>query len=99
MGDEVKKQYTIHTENRFSALLNNWTANETMPNEIWADISKVYKEVAESKLGKKKSKPRKPFISEEVFQLAKEKSKARKNNGPDLYKELKKEIRQKIRRD
>ena len=47
--DEVKQQYTIHTENRFSALLNEWTANETMPNEAWADISEVYNGEAESK--------------------------------------------------
>ena len=69
-----------------------------MPNEVWADISKVYKEEAESKLGTRKRKPDKPYISEEVFQLAKEKSKARTQNKSE-YKRLKKEVRQKIRRD
>ena len=39
VDDEIKQQYTIHTENRFSALLTDWTANETMPNEMWAEMS------------------------------------------------------------
>ena len=95
---EIKQQYTVQTDNRFSALLTDWTANETMPNEVWADISKVYKEEAESKLGTRKRKPDKPYITEEVFQLAKEKSKARTQNKSE-YKRLKKEVRQKIRRD
>ena len=96
--DEVKQQYTIHTENRFSALLTDWTANETMPNEIWADYSKVLKEEAETRIGLRKNKPKKPYISDEVFQLAKEKSDARTRNEAE-YKRLKKEVRQKIRRD
>ena len=45
----MKQQYTIHTENRFFAMLSNWTANETMPNEARADISEVCNEEAESK--------------------------------------------------
>ena len=97
--NEVKEMYTVETENKFSVLLADWKANETMPNEIWTEMSKVYKDAAESKLGLKKGKPKKPFITEEVFQLAKEKSKARKNNNWVEYKRLKKEIRQKIRRD
>ena len=96
---EIKEQYAIETHNRFSALLTDWRANENMPDEIWAEISKVFKETAESNLGRRKGKPSKPFISDEVFQLAKEKSKARKNNDVCKYKRLKKEVRQKIRRD
>ena len=58
-ADDEVRLYTVHTENRFSALLNFLTANETMPNEVWADISKVYKEEAESKIGLRKNKPKK----------------------------------------
>ena len=70
-----------------------------MPNELWKETSDTYKEIAESKLGKKKSKPQKPFITEEVFELCKEKSQARKKGNREKYKQLKKEIRAKIRRD
>ena len=65
--------YTVETENRFSALLLDWEANEKIPNELWKEMSETYKEIAESKLGKKKSKPQKTFITEEVFELCKEK--------------------------
>ena len=85
-------------EGELSALLTDWTANETMPNEMWAEMSKVYKEEAESKIGFRKNKPKTPYISDEVFQLAKDKSDARTRNEAE-YKRLKKEVRQKIRRD
>ena len=96
---EAKEQYAIETHNRFSLLLTDWRANENMPDEIWTEMSKVFRETAESRLGLRKGKPPKPFISEEVFRLAKEKSKARKNNDVHEFKRLKKEIRQKVRRD
>ena len=41
----------------------------------------------------------KPYISDEMFELAKEKSQARKNNNKEEYKRLKKLIRANIRRD
>ena len=50
-------------------------------------------------LGRKKGKPSKPYITVEVFQLAKQKSKARKEQKSEEYKSLKREIRTKIRRD
>lgn len=96
---QVKLEYQIETQNRFTALLDDWSANETLPNEMWTELQKNLIETAEAKLGRKKHKPSKPYISEEVFQLAKEKSKARKTNKQDEYKRLKKEIRKKIRRD
>ena len=49
-------------------------------------------------IGLRKSKPKKTYRTGEAFQLAKEKSKARTIDHTE-YKRLKKEIRQKIRRD
>ena len=95
----IKDEYEIETHNRFSALLSDWKANETLPNVIWTDLKQTFTDTAESKLGKRKSKPSKSFISDEVFQLAKEKSKARRNNNKAEYKRLKKEVRTKLRRD
>ena len=70
-----------------------------MPDEMWEEMSKIYTESADKTLGKKKGKPSKPYISEEVFLLAQEKSKARKEQRWEDYKSLKREIRAKIRRD
>ena len=69
-----------------------------MPNEIWADVIKIYNEVEESKLGQTKETfhIRRSFSILKVWNL---KTKARKNNDPDLYKKLKKQNAQKIRRD
>ena len=95
----TKADFELETHNRFTALLQDWKANQVMPNEIWTEMRKAYTEIAEAKLGRKKSKPLKPFISEEVFRLAKEKSNARKSNNKEEYKRLKKEVRTKLRRD
>ena len=68
-------------------------------NEIWTDIKNVYTEVSENKLGRKKGMKPKPYISEEVMNLAKEKSKARKDGRMEEYGQLKREVKCKIRRD
>ena len=62
-------------------------------------MKKTYIEVAEERLGRKKSKPSKPYISEEVVELAKQKSQARKSGRKEEYKKLKRMIKNKIRRD
>ena len=97
--EESKQQYAVETHNRFTVLLSDWRANESMPDEIWTDMSKAYKDIAAEKVGPKRNKPSKPYITDEVFQLAKDKSQARKNSNKEEYKRLKKEIRAKIRRD
>jgi len=56
-------------------------------------MKKVFTETAEEKLGEKKSKPSKTYISEEVLNLAKEKSQARKSNDKAEYKRLRREMR------
>ena len=63
------------------------------------EINKTYKDIAAMKVGPKRKKTSKPYISDEVFELAKEKSQARKNNNKEEYKRLKKLIRANIRRD
>ena len=91
--------FALETSNSFSKLLEVWAEEDKMPEEIWKDMKKVYTEAAESTLGRKKSKKPKPFISDEVIILAKQKSDARKANRKDEYHRLKREIKSKIRRD
>ena len=88
--EELKQQYAVETHNRFTVLLSDWRANESMPDEIWTDMSKAYKDIAAEKVGPKRNKPSKPYITDEVFQLAKDKSQARKNSNKEEYKRLKK---------
>jgi len=77
-----------------------WTANEKTPNELWEDMKNTITEAADKKIGRKSErKPPKQYISEEVLQLAKAKSKARKENNHEEYKRLKRDIQSKIRRD
>ena len=96
---EFHRAFQIETENRFSALLDEWSTEEKMPNELWEDMKAVWTECAEAKLGKKTRKASKPYISEEVMELARKKSQARKNNKKEEYQELKREIKSKVRRD
>ena len=83
--EELKQQYAVETHNRFTVLLSDWRANESMPDEIWTDMSKAYKDIAAEKVGPKRNKPSKPYITGEVFQLAKDKSQARKNSNKEEY--------------
>ena len=90
----------METNNRFTELFTNWRANESAPDEVWNDMKSAFIDIAEKKLGKKKkSRPVKPYISEEVYRLAEEKSKAKKQGKTEEYKKLKTEVRAKVRRD
>lgn len=97
--NNTREEFQLDIHNRFTALMQDWTANETYPDEIWNSMKSALAETAEAKLGKKTSRKPKSYISEEVLKLAKEKSAARRNNKREEYKRLKKEIRAKIRRD
>ena len=77
----------------------DWAAEDKCPEEIWEDMKKIYLESAEKVLGKKECRKTKPYVSEEILQLSKDKRKARTNNNKDEYKRLKKLIRLKIREE
>ena len=79
--------------------METWADSEKVPEEIWSDMKAVFTETSEEKLGRKRHKKPKPYISDEVKELAKQKSDARKMKNTDQYKKLKREIKSKIRRD
>ncbi|GFS27966.1 endonuclease-reverse transcriptase [Elysia marginata] len=96
---KIRNQFQIEIKNRFEPLLQDWSTKEKTPNELWEEIKKCFTEVAEKNLGKRRKKPAKPYISEEVIELAKQKSRARKNGNKEKYMMLKKEIQMKLKRD
>ena len=48
--------FAVYCSNRFAPLLEDWTANQKCPEEIWEDMKKTYAEAAEVKLGRKVSR-------------------------------------------
>ena len=96
---EIAKTFETEAHNRFLPLLEEWSAVEKCPDELWADMFKIWTDTAETKLGKRKRKPGKPYISDEVMELAKRKSEARKQKNWIEHKQLKREIQSKLRRD
>ena len=57
-------------------------------------------DIAEKKLGKKKKlRAVKPYISDEAYKLAEEKSNAKKTGKTEEYKRLRREVRAGIRKD
>ena len=95
----IAEEFGIETSNRFSKLRDDWIINDTYPFEVFKEMMGVWTETAMAKLGEKKSKKPKPWISLEVMDLAKAKSQARKNGDWDKYATLKKEIKSKVKRD
>ena len=95
---EIRKEYTLAVENRFETLLEI-TDEDKRPEELMSQIKDIFLQTAEEKLGKRKGKKKKPWISSKVFELSKEKREARKNNDQTKYKRLKSEIQKNIRAD
>ena len=96
---EIREEYELETKNRFSILATQMAAEDKCPNEIWEEMKNIYLESAEKILGKKESKKTKPYVSEEILQLSRDKRKARIENKKEEYKKIKKEIRKKIRKE
>ena len=91
--------FKMELSNRFSLLTNEWIFKDTYPDEIWNEMKTVFADTADAKLGRKKYRKPKPYISEEVMELAKRKSQARKTGKNIEYSDLKREIKSKVRRD
>ena len=95
---EIKTEYSFAVENRFEALLE-LTDEDKRPEELMSQIKDIFLQTAEEKLGKRKGKKKKPWLSSKTFELSKNKREARKRNDKDEYKRLRGEIQKTIRAD
>ncbi|GFR71873.1 craniofacial development protein 2-like [Elysia marginata] len=91
---ETTQIIKVELSNRFDDLLKVWEKEDSIPEIIWNSMKETLKVVCEDKLGRKKKRKKKPFISDEVVQLASQKSQARKARKFEEYKRLKAEIKQ-----
>ena len=95
---DIKEQYTIAVENKFEVLLD-MTDEEKRPDELMNQIKDIFLQTAEEKLGKRKGKKKKPWISSKTFDLSARKREARRKNDTAEYKKLRSEIQKTIRAD
>ena len=93
---DVSEKYSVATENRFSLLQDQ----EYTPDELWDQIQAGVMEIAEEVVGRReRKKPPKPCISEKVIALVERKRIARCTGKDQEYKNLKLEVRRRIRCD
>ena len=52
--EDIAKACTIETENRFSALLLDWSTTEKTPNEMWQEMKTAWTTCADKCIGKRK---------------------------------------------
>ena len=62
-------------------------------------MKEIVDTAANNSIGKKKTKKMKPWIIARTIEMAEKKREARKNRQTELYKQLKKEIKSKIKED
>ena len=94
---EAGAEFKLKTENRFEALLQ--IQEEKLPEELWQEMKQIWKETAESTLGKQQSKKPKPWISQTTIEMADAKRKARVEGNRVEYNRLKRTIKRQIRED
>ncbi|XP_072027692.1 uncharacterized protein [Amphiura filiformis] len=100
----IKAKFKHESEQQFrNEAMNQNTSSETKPESLWVTCKTILTQTAEQTIGRAKRVPKKPWVSQEVLDLAEEKSKLRKqSNTPtqkQRYKELRAEIQRRIRRD
>lgn len=97
--DEHRKAYLIETENRFEALVDTITEEQT-PNELLSNMEKVWRQSAEKIIGYRHTKKDKPWITTETLDLADAKRKAKtRPEKREEYRMLKRKLQWKIRED
>ena len=87
----MKTSFAVETENRFEALLEHWEERST-PNENWGKMEDIWIQSATDIIGKAKKQKRKPWISDQVIDMAVKKREAKKNGDHIEYNWLKREI-------
>jgi len=101
----TKSTFRNMSELKFEDKLKNLDQVEEKgsPETLWSAYKTVLAVTAVETLGKATRHPKKPWISNEVLQLAEEKSKLRRErcspNKERRYKELRSEIQRRVRRD
>ena len=66
--DQNTEEFAVQIENRFQAL--SCLEEESTPDQIWQQMKAALLETAEATLGRRKKQKRKPWISDEVLELA-----------------------------
>jgi len=94
--EEKAMEYKVEVENRFEAL--QVLHDERTPEELWKETKEILLDVAKETVGFKQTVRRKPWISDNTFDIIKEKREA-KQKDPSRYKELKRQAQKSLRRD
>ena len=95
---DVKNSYAVETQYRFESLIEHWDENDTI-NRNWSKMEEIWIESATEILGEVKKQKKKPWISEEVMDIAAKKREAKKKGDTAEYSRLKRGIQRLIRRD
>ncbi len=101
----VKAKFQHETEVRFKEEAKTRKASNasstTKPESLWSTYKTILTQTAEENLGRIKRTPKKPWISQEVLDLAEEKVRKERNTDTQrhLYNNLRAEIQRIIRRD
>lgn len=93
-------EYAVQIANRFQAL--SCLEEESTPNQIWQQMKETLLQTAEETLGRRKKQKRKPWISDEVLELAEVKRSLKQQRSDDAIQEYRKtrnRIQQLCRRD
>ena len=94
----MKTSFAVETENRFESLLEHWDESRT-PNENWGEMDDIWIQSATDIIEKAKKQNTKPWISDQVVDMAVKKRDAKKKGDHIEYIRLKREIQRMICRD
>ena len=79
--ENIPSQFSVEVKNKFELLLRNDEAEQT-PNELWEDMKETVENAAKNHIPKKR-KRKQPWISNQTFDIAddRKRAKAKRNRG------------------
>ena len=79
--ENIPSQFSLEVKNKFELLLRNNETEQT-PNELWEDMKETVENAAKNHIPKK-GKRKQPWISNQTFNIAddRKRAKAKRNRG------------------
>ena len=95
--ENIPSQFSVEMKNKFELLLRNDEEGQT-PNELWEDMKETVKNAAKNHIPKKR-KRKQPWISNQTFDIADDRKRAKAKHNRGEWTRLNKEVTSSVKED
>ena len=95
--ENIPSPFSVEVKNKFELLLRNDEAEQT-PNELWEDMKETVENATKNHIPKKR-KRKQPWISNQTFDIADDRKRAKAKHNRGEWSRLNKEVTSSVKED